>query len=298
LRRLQLRQRWLFLMPGRAARRRPAELPMNPLDKIPPRGMLEPGQVALIGTGPGDPELLTIRALRLLLQADVVLYDKLVSPEILALIPERADKLYVGKERNRHALRQEAINQRLVELARSGKRVVRLKGGDPFVFGRGGEEIETLSADGVRFQVVPGITAATGVSAYAGIPLTHRDYAQACVFVTGHLKDGSTDLDWIALARPRQTVVIYMGFLGLPEICRQLIAHGLPADTPAAIIQQGTTDAQRSIVSTVENLPAEAVAAEMGPPALIIIGGVVNLHHRLAWYRENAARLIAAQAEP
>lgn len=270
---------------------------MNPLARIPPRKMLEAGQVALIGTGPGDPELLTIRALRLIQQADVVLHDKLVSPEIMALVPAGTEQIYVGKERNRHALRQEAINQKLVELARAGKRVVRLKGGDPFVFGRGGEEIETLSADGISFQVVPGITAATGVSAYAGIPLTHRDYAQACVFVTGHLKDGSTDLDWIALARPRQTVVIYMGFLGLPEICRQLIAHGLPADTPAAIIQQGTTDAQRSVVSTVEKLAQEAIAADMGPPSLIIIGGVVHLHDKLAWYRENAAKRSVSTAD-
>jgi uroporphyrin-III C-methyltransferase/precorrin-2 dehydrogenase/sirohydrochlorin ferrochelatase len=270
---------------------------MDPLPEIPARRRLDPGQVALIGTGPGDPELLTIRALRLIRQADVVLHDKLVSPEIMALVPPSAELLYVGKERNRHALRQEAINHKLVELARQGKRVVRLKGGDPFVFGRGGEEIETLSADGIAFQVVPGITAATGVSAYAGIPLTHRDYAQACVFVTGHLKDGTTDLDWIALARPRQTVVIYMGFLGLPEICRQLVAHGLPADTPAAIIQQGTTDAQRSVVTTVDQLPERALAANMGPPSLIIIGGVVQLHERLAWYRENAARRFTAPVE-
>ena len=265
------------------------------LAEVPAQGRLEPGQVALVGTGPGDPELLTLRALRLMRQADIVLYDNLVSPEIMALVPRHVERLYVGKERNRHSMRQESINQTLVDLARSGRRVVRLKGGDPFVFGRGGEEIETLSADRIDFQVVPGITAALGVSAYAGIPLTHRDYAQACIFVTGYLKNGTTDLDWPALARPRQTIVFYMGILGLPEICRQMIAHGLPAETPGAIVQQGTTRAQQTVVGDLATLPELARAAELKPPSLIIIGDVVRLREKLAWYQQQGQQVEPAE---
>ncbi|MEZ5653917.1 MAG: uroporphyrinogen-III C-methyltransferase [Burkholderiaceae bacterium] len=251
----------------------------------PPHGRpLRAGEVALIGTGPGDPELMTLRALRLLRQADVVLYDNLVSAEIMALAPPAAERIYVGKRRNDHAMRQEAINALMVEKAREGHRVVRLKGGDPFVFGRGGEEIESLSEQGVGFQVVPGITAALGIAAYAGIPLTHRDHAQACVFVTGHLKNGTMDLDWAGLARPHQTIVCYMGFLGLHELCRQLRAHGLPAHTPAAIIQQGTTEHQRVVVGDLDCLPARAEAAQLRAPTLIIVGTVVGLAGKLGWF--------------
>jgi uroporphyrin-III C-methyltransferase/precorrin-2 dehydrogenase/sirohydrochlorin ferrochelatase len=243
------------------------------------------GTVYLVGAGPGDPDLLTIRAWRLIERADVVLYDNLVSAGVLALVPASAQRIYVGKRRDRHTLPQEEINQMLARLAHEGRCVVRLKGGDPFIFGRGGEEIETLAAQGVPFEVVPGITAALGVASYAGIPLTHRDYAQACTFVTGHLKDGSMDLDWEALARPRQTVVVYMGMLGLPLLCRKLVAHGLAASTPAAIVQQGTTAAQRVVIGTLETLPQRAVEAKLQPPTLIIVGDVVRLHARLDWYR-------------
>jgi uroporphyrin-III C-methyltransferase/precorrin-2 dehydrogenase/sirohydrochlorin ferrochelatase len=242
------------------------------------------GEVYLVGGGPGNPDLLTFRALRLMQQADVVVYDNLVTPPVLEMTRRDADRIFVGKQRANHAMRQEEINQLLVKLAKEGKRVLRLKGGDPFIFGRGGEEIETLSANQIPFQVVPGITAASGVSSYAGIPLTHRDYAQACVFVTGHLKDGTMDLDWDMLARPNQTVVIYMGLLGLPVLCQQLIAHGLIPETPAAIVQQGTTPSQKVVIGTLSSLPQLAENAHLKPPTLIIVGTVVSLQRKLAWF--------------
>jgi len=247
------------------------------------------GEVYLVGAGPGDPELLTLRAFKLMQRADVALYDHLISAEILQLLPAGTERIYVGKERDHHTLPQEAINDLLVRLARAGKRVLRLKGGDPFRVGRGGEEIDSLAAQGIAFEVVPGITAALGVAAYAGIPLTHRDCAQACVFVTGHLKDGSMDLDWTALARPRQTIVVYMGLLGLPILCGRLIDHGLPADTSAAIIQQGTTKTQQVVTGTLRTLPALAASAMLQPPTLIIVGEVVRLRERLNWFDPAAA---------
>jgi uroporphyrin-III C-methyltransferase/precorrin-2 dehydrogenase/sirohydrochlorin ferrochelatase len=242
------------------------------------------GEVYLVGAGPGDPDLLTFRALRLMQKADVVVYDNLVSKTIVDMTRRDAQRIFVGKKRADHTMRQEEINELLVRLAKDGKRVLRLKGGDPFIFGRGGEEIETLAAEGIPFQVVPGITAASGVASYAGIPLTHRDYAQACLFVTGNLKDGTMNLDWEALARPRQTVVVYMGLHGLNILCAELGKHGMPDTTPIAIVQQGTTLNQRVITGTLATLPGIAELEKPQAPTLIIVGGVVALHDKLKWF--------------
>ena len=243
------------------------------------------GEVFLVGGGPGDPDLLTFRALRLMQQCDVCVYDKLVSPEVMELVRRDAELIYVGKARDQHTMPQEQINDLLARLALEGKRVLRLKGGDPFIFGRGGEEIETLMQSNVPFQVVPGITAANGVSSYAGIPLTHRDYAQACLFITGHLKDGSVNLDWEAMTRPNQTIVVYMGLIGLAEICSQLINRGVSSNMPVAVIQQGTTQRQRVVTSTLANIAEQVTISEIKPPCLIIIGEVVLLREKLNWFQ-------------
>ena len=246
------------------------------------------GEVYLVGAGPGDPDLLTFKALRLMQKAEVVLYDNLVSKPILEMTRRDAERIFVGKMRGNHTLPQEGINDLLVRLALEGKRVLRLKGGDPFIFGRGGEEIEKLAEHKINFQVVPGITAASGVSTYAGIPLTHRDYAQSCIFVTGNLKDHSMDLDWEMLARPKQTIVVYMGLQGLEMLCSKLISHGLPGTTPVAIVQQGTTPQQRVICGDLSSLPNNPDIKTLQAPTLIIIGGVVSLRKKLKWFRPDS----------
>lgn len=242
------------------------------------------GEVYLVGAGPGDPDLLTFRALRLMQKADVVLYDNLVSAAVMELVRRDAERIYVGKKRRDHALPQPEIHALMIKLALAGQRVLRIKGGDPFIFGRGGEEIEALVEHGIPFQVVPGITSANGIACYAGIPLTHRDYAQAVTFVTGHLKDGSVNLDWPTLSRPNQTLVIYMGLESLEEMCRQLQQHGLAADYPIAAIQQGTTPQQRVITGTLADLAPQVRNAGFKPPTLIIVGEVVRLREKLAWF--------------
>jgi uroporphyrin-III C-methyltransferase/precorrin-2 dehydrogenase/sirohydrochlorin ferrochelatase len=245
----------------------------------------EYGEVYLVGGGPGDPDLLTFKAVRLMQQADVVLYDRLVSAEVLDMVRRDAELIYVGKQPTNHPVPQEQINQLLIRLAKEGKRVLRLKGGDPFLFGRGGEEIETLMEQGIAFQVVPAVTAAIGSSAYAGIPLTHRDYAQSCIFVTGHLKDNSIDLNWQALVQPQQTVVIYMGLNNLATICSKLIEHGMSKDKPIALVQKATTSEQRVLVGTLETLPAIVEEQNIKLSSIIIVGDVVKLHKKLAWFK-------------
>jgi uroporphyrin-III C-methyltransferase len=242
------------------------------------------GKVWLVGAGPGDPELLTLKAARLITLADVIVYDRLVGDDIIDMARPGARVIYVGKETSRHTLPQEAISALLVTLAQQGLAVVRLKGGDPFIFGRGGEELETLAAAGIPFEVVPGVTAAAGCAAYAGIPLTHRDHAQALVFVTGHIKSGGMDLDWPALASPRHTLVFYMGVSGSQEISQQLMAHGLRGDTGVAIVCQGTLSTQKTVLSTLAGFPKRIRQEGIRPPALILIGSVVELHEKLKWF--------------
>ncbi|MEZ5567158.1 MAG: siroheme synthase CysG [Halioglobus sp.] len=245
---------------------------------------LQRGEVYLIGAGPGDPDLLTFKAARLLQSADVVLYDRLVNPVIVELARRDAERIYVGKRRSEHSLPQEDINRLLVTLAKTGKRVVRLKGGDPFVFGRGGEEIELLARERIPFQVVPGITAANGAACYAGIPLTHRDHAQSVRFVAGYLKGDSVQHDWAQFQSPTETLVFYMGLVGLPVICAQLVAHGRSPDTPAALIERATLPEQRVLTGTLASLPDIVTRERPTAPTLLLIGGVVSLHASLAWF--------------
>jgi uroporphyrin-III C-methyltransferase len=233
------------------------------------------GIVYLVGAGPGDPELLTLKAARLLREAEVVVYDRLVGPGILELADPAAERVYVGKERDRHIMRQAEINALLVRRGLRGQRVVRLKGGDPFIFGRGGEEIEALLEAGVPFEIVPGVTAAAGCAASAVIPLTHRDHAKTLVLVTGHTKDGEPELNWQALCQPGQTLVFYMGHKALDRLCARLIEHGLPPDLPAALVENGTLPGERTVRATLATLAAAVEQMGLRGPALLIIGAVV-----------------------
>ena len=247
--------------------------------------MHDAARVYLVGAGPGDEGLITVRGLAYLHAADVVVHDRLVSAPILEMVRHDARRIYAGKERDNHAIPQEDINQLLVRLAKEGNRVLRLKGGDPFIFGRGGEEIEDLMEEGIPFQVVPAITAASGCATYSGIPLTHRDYSQACTFVTGHLKDGTCDLNWPALAQPNQTIVFYMGLQAVDVICTELVEYGMPETTPAALVQQGTMPQQKVYIGDLKSLPQIVRDNEVKAPTLIIVGEVVQLHHKLNWYQ-------------
>ncbi|MCB1520516.1 MAG: uroporphyrinogen-III C-methyltransferase [Hyphomicrobiaceae bacterium] len=254
------------------------------------------GEVYLVGGGPGDPDLLTFRALRLMQRADVVVYDRLIGSPILELVRPDAERIYVGKKRNQHALPQDEISRLLVRLARDGKRVLRLKGGDPFIFGRGGEEIELLASEGIPFQIVPGITAASGCSSFAGIPLTHRDHAQACIFVTGHTKTGRLSSDWATVLQPNQTVVVYMGLAVLGDLMRDFIANGADPSLPVAIIENGTRPNQKVATGTLSDIASITEAAGITGPALIIIGTVVTLREKLAWFNQPAPKDAAATA--
>jgi uroporphyrin-III C-methyltransferase/precorrin-2 dehydrogenase/sirohydrochlorin ferrochelatase len=257
-------------------------------DKLDTTEEFKTGEVYLIGGGPGDPDLLTFKAIRLMQQADIVLYDRLVSKPVLNLVRRDATRIYVGKTAGDHHVTQENINQKMVDYALEGNRVVRLKGGDPFIFGRGGEELETLAEQGIPFQVVPGITAASGCASYAGIPLTHRDHAQSVRFIAGHHRSGKLDLNWKELAQPNQTLVFYMGLNGLETICEQLKAHGLDANMPVALIEKGTSDRQRVFTGDLYTLPSIVRKAEAKAPTLIIVGTVVSLHDKLAWFNQNS----------
>ena len=257
-------------------------------DKLDTTEEFKTGEVYLIGGGPGDPDLLTFKAIRLMQQADIVLYDRLVSKPVLNLVRRDATRIYVGKTAGDHPVTQENINQKMVDYALEGNRVVRLKGGDPFIFGRGGEELETLAEQGIPFQVVPGITAASGCASYAGIPLTHRDHAQSVRFIAGHHRSGKLDLNWKELAQPNQTLVFYMGLNGLETICEQLKAHGLDANMPVALIEKGTSDRQRVFTGDLDTLPSIVRKAEAKAPTLIIVGTVVSLHDKLAWFNQNS----------